>query len=198
MTDQPTIGHNNPPPDYLMWEMTERLFEGLGDNITVAEFISECPDLDTLPAAKIAHLFAHVKGEYDKLEAMRKELSKFVELIKNVKLPAAFDRDEVKTFTLQDGTRVTKSERVTASIIGSQEEAFNWLRTTGKNPDIIKETVNASSLAAYANAVTKNVMVDPETGMMKAKDADLPIDLPADIFKVTVLPTTSITKGKAK
>lgn len=189
------MGHNS-PPDVFGFEIDTLPFIGHGDRLSVEEFVRICPDLDKATAAEIAHLFAHIKEQYDLIESQRKELSKFVELIKCVKLPAAFDREEIKTFTLQNGTRVTKSDRTFASIIGPVDEAYAWLRGEGKNEDLIKETVNSSALSSYAKAVLDNVVKDPETGMMMAKDEDLPIDLPTTLFKVEIRPTTSVVRGK--
>lgn len=170
---------------------------GNGDHhwFTVSDFIREAGDLDGMTAPEIAHIYAHVKSEFDKLDANKKELSKFVELIKTVKLPQAFERDGVKTFTLEDGTRVTKSDRTFASIVGDQEEAFEWLRNVANAPDMIKLTVNSSSLSGLAGKILKNTKID-ENGMLSPADPDYPIDMPSDLFKVELRPTTSVVKSK--
>lgn len=166
------------------------------EQLELSGLIASFPDLDKLTAAQIAGLYNHVKDQFDEVTKMQKEFSKFIELIKNVKLPEAFDREKLKTITLQDGTRVTKSERTQASIIGPQDEAFEWLRENGY-PDIIKETVNSSTMAATAKEILSNAKVMP-SGMVVAIDEDMPIDLPAELFKVEIRPTTSVTKGKNK
>lgn len=167
------------------------------EQFEVSELIAQMPNLDELTAAQIAHLFSHVKAQFELLDAARDELSKFVELIKNVKLPEAFDREKIKTFTLQDGTRITKSDRTFASIIGPQEDAFAWLEENGLG-DLIKPTVNSSSLSSTAKGILGNVKIDEKTGMPKPIDPALPIDMPDDLFKVEIRPTTSVTRPKGK
>lgn len=160
----------------------------------LSTLIGCCGNLDELTAAQIAHLYSHVKAQFDAMDAERDELSKFVELIKNIKLPEAFDREQIKTFTLQDGTRITKSDRTFASIIGPQEEAYAWLREQGLD-DIIKETVNASTLSSVAKEILSNAKTMPN-GMVVPIDPDSPIDMPDDLFKIEIRPSTSITRPK--
>lgn len=208
----PEMGHNDGPPldddldptadvlrilfDPICFAQLDVDSEEIDNQYEIGELIRSCPDLDKLTAAQIAGLYNHLKDQFEELTAVQKEFSKFIELIKNVKLPEAFDREKLKTITLQDGTRVTKSDRTTASIIGPQADAFDWLRENGY-PDIIKETVNSSTMAATAKEILSNAKV-LDTGMVVAIDPDMPIDLPADLFEVRITPTTSVTKGKKK
>jgi hypothetical protein len=55
---------------------------------------------------------------------------------------------------------------------------MDWLRNTG-NESLIQETVNSSTLAAFAKSKTE------EEGK----------ELPSDIFKTSVMTYTSITKA---
>lgn len=161
-------------------------FESPSNNaLGIEAFLGMAGDLDKLTAAQIAHVFAHAKSEYDDLEDRLSQLKAFVELIKTVKLPEAFDREQIKTFTLQDGTRVTKSDRTFASIPAEvKSEAYDWLRSNGAD-NLIVETVNASTLSSFAKSVMAGELSDQEI-----------FDLPEELFRVEIRPTTSVTKGK--
>lgn len=205
--DEPTvgIGHNSPPVDHdfirnVFFDENVFLDDANSNTFDVGTFIANCGDLDKCTAAQIAHLFTHVKAQYDQLDAAKKEMSKFIELIKCVKLPEAFDKEDIKTFTLGNGTRVTKSDRTFVKCVGEQADVFSWLRDNGY-PDVIKETANSSSLGAIAREVLSNTrpILDEKTGeviRLEAKDPDVPIDMPDDLFKVTILPTTSVVRKK--
>ena len=173
--------------------------EASTSSVTVTEFIQGGGDLKEMTAAQIAHLYAHMKGEFDKLDAAKKELSKFIELVKCVALPAAFDKEKIKTFTLENGTRVTKSDRTFVKQIGEQADVFSWLRENGY-PDVVKESANSSSLAAIAKEVLGNTRPvlndDGKVIRLEAIDPDVPVDMPDDLFQVTIAPTTSVVKGK--
>jgi len=94
-------------------------------------------------------------------------------------IPDALRRDKVKFIFIEDIGRVSIGHRWSASIIdGQKPAAWDWLKSTG-NGSLIIETVNSSTLAGFA----KN-RVETEGK-----------DLPPDIFKVSVNPYTSITKG---
>lgn len=151
-------------------------------NCDIDMMIANLPDLDKLTAAQIAHLFSDLKSIKDGLDAEMKKLSKFFDLIKTVKLPAAFEREEVKTFTLEDGTRVTMMQNTFCQIVGDRDVAYQWLRDNGY-PDAIKETVNSSTLKGIA-------------GEILSGEAEGVFDMPDDLFKVSINPTTSVTKGK--
>lgn len=171
--------------------------EYVDDVYEISDFVAQLPDFSTLPASQLARLFAHLKTQFDAMDAVRDEFSKLIELLKNVKIPEAFEREGVKNFTFEDGSRVTLTSRVTASIVADQQEAaFNWLRENGY-PDTIKETVNSSTMSATAKEILENVETLPN-GMVRPIDPDMPFDLPVDLFNVTFGKSTSFTKGKPK
>lgn len=85
---------------------------------------------------------------------------------------------EKPPFNIEGVGRVTVSYRFSASMV-DKEAAFGWLRANG-HEGIIQETVNSSTLSAFA----KNLL---ETDG---------IELPPEAFKVGTSPYTSITKAK--
>lgn len=96
---------------------------------------------------------------------------------KNVKVPEAFEQAGVPNVPLDEGFRVGIAIRTVASIVpGKKEQAYAWLINDGAI-DLIQETVNASTLSAYAK--------------QKGEKNE---ELPADIFNVVLMSNTSVTK----
>lgn len=83
---------------------------------------------------------------------------------------------EKPPFNIEGVGRVSIANRYSASII-DKVGGYEWLRSSG-NGSLITETVNSSTLAAFA----KNYSEDEGK------------DLPAELFKVGVMQYTSITK----
>lgn len=95
-------------------------------------------------------------------------------------IPQSFEQAGVPHVVLDEGYRVGVSMTFRASIIADKKaEAYDWLRNNGL-PDIITQTVNASTLSA---AVKKEV---------EEKNREFPEDL----FKVATVPTVSVTQTK--
>lgn len=85
---------------------------------------------------------------------------------------------EKPPFNIEGVGRVSVANRFSASII-DKENGYKWLRDTD-NDSLITETVNSSSLAAFA----------------KSYSEDEGRDLPSEYFKVGIMQYTSITKAK--
>lgn len=146
------------------------------------ELIAAVGDLDQMTAAQIAAAYERLKLAYDDIEAARATMSKFIELVKNVKLPEAFERESLTTITLKNGSRVTVQQRTMCQVIGDTSEAHKWLQENGY-PDAVKPTVNAGTLGSIAKEILSG-------------NAEGVFDLPDDLFKVTIRPTTSVTKSR--
>lgn len=111
-----------------------------------------------------------------RIKDARESLDRLEEHLSRQAIPDVFLRHEIKTITVEGVGRVTVSNKWGCSMI-DKEAGLRWLRETG-NEGLIQETVNASTLAAFA----KNLS-DTEGK-----------DLPDEIFKVGRVPYTSITK----
>lgn len=122
-----------------------------------------------------ARAFVALRAVKDELDDLQKKVSKIYEDIKSVKLPEKFDQAGVPSITLDEGYRVQVSHRVFASINKDRkEEAYEWLRQN-QLADLVTETVNTSTLSAVAKGMAEeNKELDP------------------DLFKVTVVPNTSV------
>lgn len=93
-------------------------------------------------------------------------------------IPKAFEREQIISFNTDDGYRVGVGQRYLASIKGDRkEDAYQWLRDNGL-PDIIIETVNASTLSSAGKALIE----------------DKAMELPEELFNAAWKPTTSLTK----
>lgn len=117
-----------------------------------------------------------IKECREALNAMSDNLSRITipDIIANLKERTG----EKPPFNIEGVGRVTVSYRFSASMV-DKEAAFEWLRDNG-HEGIIQETVNSSTLSAFA----KNLL---ETDG---------IELPPEAFKVGTSPYTSITKAK--
>ncbi len=105
----------------------------------------------------------------------REALGEMEEILSRNQIPELFDKRSLKTINIEAVGRVTVSYKWSASII-DKDRGYEWLRTNGYE-SLITETVNASTLSAFA----KELVQDGS-------------ELPDDIFKVGQNPYTSITK----
>lgn len=106
----------------------------------------------------------------------RDSMQEIVDRLSTQSIPDVMQAMKVKTITLVGVGRCTVAYRYSCSMI-DKEAGYQWLRDTG-NESLIAETVNSSSLSAFA----KNLI---ET---EGKE------LPEAIFKTGSMPYTSITK----
>lgn len=124
------------------------------------------------------------RAAYDANEALGNvlgDIGKIMGELKNFKLPEAFEAEGIKTLNMADGSRITITQSVRASVVGGKkDEAFEYLRANDLG-DLITESLNASTLSAFVKTqLEKN------------------ISMPDDLFNVVVMPTTSLTRGKIK
>ena len=125
--------------------------------------------------AAIRHYDATRKATVSIKEA-REALADIEDRMSKEQVPDIMRRHSVKTITVEDVGRVTNSHRFSASMI-DKERGYEWLRAEGHG-GLITETVNSSSLSAFAKDMLENHGVE----------------LPDDIFKVGTQAYTSITK----
>lgn len=125
----------------------------------------------------ILKLFKQLRDANERLEVSRKKFNTFLDFFSRNIIPDMMQEQGVKTISLDDiGYRFTVSVKMNASM-ADKAAGMNWLRNEGHG-DLIQETVNASSLSAFAKSYIE------ETGK----------DLPADLFKLSNLRYTSVTK----
>lgn len=125
-------------------------------------------------------LFTQFEDAVSAVEKKYKEAKAIVDMAREVSFPARLDAEDTRSTTSADtGNRITRTARIFASILtDKQADAFNWLRNNGLG-ELIKETVNSSSLSGAAKEQIENGK-----------------ELPDDIFRVHTKDGVSITRGK--
>lgn len=143
-----------------------------------------------LPAVKRANIatacaaYKAFDDQYDALNNIRKEIGKKLEALSRDTIPEMMGEQDppVKTITLTLPSglrfRFTTAQKVSCSIV-DKEAGIAWLKTQGHG-GLIQETVNSSSLASFAKDYPKS----------QGKD------LPEDLFKVSLMTYTSVTKAQ--
>lgn len=123
--------------------------------------------------------FFTIREAYEALDEERKKTYAILERMSRGTIPDLFVEKDVKTISLASiGRRFTVSAKVSASIT-DKPGAYAWLRDPKQDAGaLITETVNASSLSAFAKEYTT----------MQGKD------LPMAYFKVSTMNFTSVTK----
>lgn len=123
-----------------------------------------------------ARAYVRVRKFHEIVDAMKSMTYKLQEFLTLEAMPNVFDKAGVKSINLDEGLRVSISGLVRASLGPDKEAAKDWLRKHGAE-SLVTETVNASTLSAYARS-----------------KIDAGEDLPEDLFKVFILPSVSVTK----
>lgn len=128
--------------------------------------------------------FDQLRKQNDTIKEAREALSDTADLFSKVYIPDIVTDLREKSglkppFNIDGVGRVTVSYKWSASIIPDDKTVgHNWLKDNGHG-SLVTETVNSSTLSAFAKDLTMNQGVD----------------LPSDIFKVGTNPYTSITKA---
>lgn len=129
-------------------------------------------------SSALTDLYVLVREAKERLAEATQMIGGLHDSLKFKHLPEALDREDTTSKTTESGYRITLTEVVRASIKSDRRpSAYSWLRENDLG-DLIQETVNASTLAAFA----KNYM--REHGK----------DLPDNLFTVHVQPQVSLTK----
>lgn len=126
--------------------------------------------------------FADLRDVNSTIKIAREALAELEDNLSRVDIPDLFALMRERTgqkppFVIEGIGRVTVSRRFSASML-DKDAGFEWLRENGHG-DLITETVNSSTLAAFAKDMQEN----------QGKD------LPVEIFKTGAMPYTSITKA---
>lgn len=131
-------------------------------------------------AASYIMVYRVMRDLDDVISAGHKPIKEFCEEFKIQKLPEAFEAAKTKSKTLDNGDRVSLSERVFASVkAGMKEAAIKFLKSNKKTKPLVTETINAGTLASYAGTLLEQNL-----------------SLPDDIFSVSVVTQASLTRGK--
>lgn len=146
----------------------------------ISAIVDESMELEkTGDVPDILRFYESIRSAYEALDAAKKRLGSTVDIMSKKVIPEAMGNAGVKTITMEDiGYRFTVSQRYFCSM-PNKEDGMEWLRKNGAG-DLIQPTVNSGTLSSWA----KNRL--EEEGL----------DLPENLFNVTLIPTTSMTKAK--
>lgn len=111
-----------------------------------------------------------------RIDEIFKPFNAVVKEYKEVIIPEAFEVEGLSSAPLAEGFRVGVSARTLASLKTDRKpECYAWLRAN--YPDVVQETVNASTLSKLAKEMLEENR-----------------ELPDELFNVALVPTTSVTQ----
>jgi len=123
--------------------------------------------------------FDALRKAMEQIKTAREALDQLKDQLSTVSIPDMFRARDIKNMKIEGVGRCGVSYRFSCSIVADDKRVgHQWLKDNGY-PDLVVETVNSSTLSAFA----KNLL---ET---EGKE------LPAEIFKTSSSPFTSITKA---
>ena len=130
-------------------------------------------------AADLVQLYSYARTVLENINDALKAVAGVVDELGSVHIPEAYERENLQTLTTTDGDRLTVITKMFASLPADKREAgFEWLRANGHDA-LIVETINASSLSAFAKAEIAEGR-----------------ELPDDIFTTHIKPSVTLTRGK--
>lgn len=121
--------------------------------------------------------FGKAKADKEAADEEAKARTAVYDFLRLVKIPSVFEEQEIKILKVDGvGRCQLAGDMYTAVVSGKKDDAFTFLRDTGRG-DLIKEEVNASTL----KAMLKDMVLKGE-------------DIPEDIFKITPFTRASLVK----
>ena len=163
--------------------MRESTKEGLAKLLAAARQMQEQVEEDTRQVLikadtyEMVQHFVDLRDVGEDIKIVRKSLEIVEDRLSHSEIPDHFNRLKIKTVTYDDIGRVSIGHKWSCSMIDKQV-GFQWIRGNGHGGLII-ETVNASTLAAFAKNLSET----------EGKS------LPQDKFTTSINPYTSITKA---
>lgn len=131
-----------------------------------------------IPLRDAAALQRDMSGIVDRASAVKAELQKRYDFIRFTLVPDTMEDAGVESAKIEGVGRISLSSDINVSVrAGKSGEAQVWLVDTG-NGDLIKETINSSSLKALVKA------------MMKKGE-----EIPEDIFNISPFTRAQINKS---
>jgi len=130
----------------------------------------------TKSIVELAAFMNTIRAELDQLKEKSTSLQKEYDALRLNIIPEKMDEQDITNITIEGVGRLGLTSDVYASI-DDQEKAFIWLRENRRG-DIIKETINSSSLKATIKEIIKN-----------GREI-----IPPGLFKITPFTRASITK----
>jgi hypothetical protein len=121
--------------------------------------------------------YAALRNATKQIKEARAALDEMEERLSREQVPDVMRAHGIRTTTIEGVGRVSLSNRWSCSMV-DKEAGIDWLRGNGHD-SLIQETVNSSTLAAFA----------------KDMSIEHGIDLPDALFRTSIMTFTSITKA---
>ena len=116
-----------------------------------------------VPAIDAARAMSGLRATKDELEERLKEVNIEYDFLRLTHLPEQLENEGIQNIKVEGVGKVTLRGDVYVSVLAENREEFHgWLRDTGRG-DLIKDSVNASTLKAAAKQWLKAGEVIPET-----------------------------------
>jgi len=141
---------------------------------TLRDTMESTSQADDLP--NTVRQFIQLRELHDQIQELLTKFSEAKQHWAYEGIPALFERHGITSYTMKEGYRVGIQTLVRAST-RDMEEGIRWCRDHDHG-FLVKETINASTLAGYARA--------------RAEEGKP--DLPSEVFNVHFGMNTSITK----
>ena len=136
------------------------------------------PEYNDMTIAELAQAQVDVKNEIEALKASTSLLDKRFDDLRLHRIPDKMEETGILSVKLDGIGRLSMQGNLHASILkDKKEEAYDWLQENGHG-DLIKGTVNASTLKAFIKECMKNGEAYPD-----------------ELFKVSPYMMATITKG---
>jgi hypothetical protein len=148
-------------------------FEKWADEKAVSETF---PDPATMTAKELAEWQYQLQNTHAAIKKLNSEIGKFYDSVRKRWLPETMESEGLESARYGFGTVSLRGDAYAGIRSGMQEEAFIWLEQNDQ-ADLIKSTVNASSLKA----------------MLKARFS-AGEEIPDDLFKFEPFTMSAITK----
>lgn len=155
------------------------LFSKIGDALDELETAAKSDGTLQLPALGEA-LFL-TKNYYEDVDKQVKRVYHFQDMLNKHLLPERMKEQNSGGFRVPTIARSFSIVEKTSASFLDKEAGLEWLRKIGQG-DMIQETVNAGTLAAFCRNMILNEGLEP----------------PEDIIKVTTYSTTSMVKYRPK
>lgn len=131
-----------------------------------------------MPTLDVVREMRALRDAKDAADLVAKELGRRYDYLRLALVPERFDAEGLQNLKIEGVGRISLRGDIYASIRpGQQDDAFQWLDDNGRG-DLVKKTVNASSL----KATLKTMMQNGE-------------DIPEDLFKAEPYTMATITKA---
>lgn len=114
------------------------------------------PLLADMTAVELAKEFKAIHCLKEAIDLLDKEVSRIYDHMRLVVIPARFEADGISNMKVEGVGRVQLTGDIYAGIVkGREDSAFEWLDDNGRG-DLVKRTVNSSSLKAVLKQALQN------------------------------------------